>query len=90
MSMAIRQCFVPIASMLQEYLGATRKKLVPSGRLQQYAKPFVSMPCCAAQDLPVGHTLCLSGKTFVVSGQLDSLTRQQARARPCLQAAVLS
>jgi hypothetical protein len=26
----------------------------------------------------MGHTLCLSGKTFVVSGQLESLTRPQA------------
>lgn len=73
-------CLIPMASMQMEVLGCDQKVAIP---IQQgAARCNVSVPCCCAQDLPVGHTLCLSGKTFVVSGQLDSLTRQQARASP--------
>lgn len=31
------------------------------------------------QETPVGHTECLQGKTFVITGSLESLTRTEAR-----------
>lgn len=33
---------------------------------------------CELQELPRGHPDCLTGRTFVVSGVLDSLQRDQA------------
>ena len=31
----------------------------------------------AVQDVPTGHPECLSGKTFVITGTLDSLKRPE-------------
>ncbi len=32
------------------------------------------------QDIPFGHPECFTGKTFVFSGTLDSLSRDEAKA----------
>ncbi len=42
---------------------------------------LVQLPTLAVtsvQEAPVGHPDCLTGKTIVVSGTQDSLTRQEA------------
>lgn len=33
---------------------------------------------CDAQEVPEGHPECLTGKTFVITGTMDSLRRKDA------------
>jgi replication factor C subunit 1 len=38
----------------------------------------LSIHACVIQDKPLGHPNCLKGKTFVITGTLDSLYRGEA------------
>lgn len=39
---------------------------------------MLTVHACVTQDKPLGHSNCLKGKTFVITGTLDSLYRGEA------------